>query len=157
MLQPLRKAMSLMGAMVVPASSLIVGARLHAYWQNRPSRSSTDCIAETDDYILHWREICIFVATRFILMPIIGRFFVRVVDDWLIIEDDLLRIYMMVPFFMPTASNSVVMVQMLAQRNACVGMRMEKALLTLLFWQYAVAPIFMTTNIALGLLDLEMD
>lgn len=160
-LQPLRQAMALMGAIVVPGSSLIVGARLYSYWRRRRDAVNGEQLQLSGvltERGLHRREICALVATRYIVLPIIGRLLVHVLDKWLLIEDDLLRIYMMIPFFMPTASNSVVMVQMAAQRpgrDLDSTMQMERALLTFMFWQYAVAPLFLTANIALGLMDLE--
>lgn len=192
LLQPVRQAMKLMGAMVVPGSSLIVGARLYAYWNQNSAQTDTHGVKTKNpssltslsslssssspssvssskrqavtlrngggEGTLQARQVVILVATRYVVLPVIGRVLVRLVDGWLGgIQDDLLRMYMTVPFFMPTASNSVVMVQMAAQRDLSGGLRMERALLTVMFWQYAVAPVFLTANVLLGLVDLEAE
>ena len=53
---------------------------------------------------------------------------------------------------MPTASNSVVMVQMAMAKLQAQGSQMERALLTLIFWQYMLAPLCLTINMAMALL-----
>lgn len=180
-LQPIREGMELMGAMVVPGSSLIVGARLYAYSRESnlqtepqptspspttplasPSPSHVDLERATsigaisprdvrcrDD--LTFGEVSAMVATRFLVMPMFGLLLVRVANWFLDVDDELLLVYMSMPFYMPTASNLVVMVQMASERNKEAGSRMERALLRIMFWQYAVAPLFLTMNVGLSL------
>lgn len=105
-----------------------------------------------DQDLLRPTVIAGMVLTRFVLLPFVGRLLFKVFDLSLYVQDPLLRLYLLVPYFMPTASNSVVMVQMAAMRLPYAGERMEKALLTLIFWQYMVAPLFLTANMTLDLM-----
>lgn len=179
----LKEAVDLLGSVVVPASSLIVGARLYAYQftvrkmqKMNPERhnqvvansvfpSKTVLIQgkrqpvatlSSDQtqigHSLKPKEIIVIVAARFVFLPMIGRilFFLSGAKDY--VEDPLLQIYLLIPFCMPTASNSVVMAQMAAMNLPNSGARMENALLTIIFWQYVVSPIFLTANMALNLL-----
>jgi len=92
------------------------------------------------------------VLTRYVLLPFIGRLLYHILHIPFYAKDPLLRLYLLIPYFMPTASNSVVMAQMAALKLPNVGERMEQALLTLIFWQYLVAPLFLTANMAIDLL-----
>lgn len=158
-LSPFKQAIDLLGRVVVPASSLIVGARLHAYYTtvcfhfNPSSRASSDHSQQT----LNAAKPSAFllssiVVTRFLFLPFIGRLLYQILDVPAFVSDPLLRIYMLIPYFMPTASNSVVMVQMVAAGVPNIAERMEGVLLACIFWQYATAPLFLTANMALGLM-----
>lgn len=203
-LLPIREAIRLMGGMVVPGSSLIVGARLYAYWRLRHGNScgddahlahsadgnhqraggddgqgdrarmssgggngdvdvdlegdtvAKDTTASSPEVVLRGWEVCAMVAVRFVVLPALGRVLVDAVHAWVVpIDDDLLRMYLMLPFGVPTASNAVVMVQMVAERRPGVARRMEQALLRVMLWQYAVAPVFITANMAMALMRLK--
>lgn len=80
-----------------------------------------------------------------------GRLLYKLFNISFWVQDPVLRIYLIIPFFMPTASNSVVMVQMAMAKMQNGGRGMERALLSLIFWQYVLAPVCLTLNMAMGL------
>lgn len=97
-------------------------------------------------------EIAMIVGARFVLLPLFGRTLFHLSGARDYVQDPLLQLYLLIPFCMPTASNSVVMAQMATLSLPNSGSRMENALLTIIFWQYIVAPFFLTANMALNLL-----
>lgn len=190
LLAPVRQAVALLADMTVPASSLVVGARLHVHAVRARQALSRNGgggkgVAEGEGETVQLRgredggeggdgdeqeegimsaegeqnqhgglcvsEVIALVAARYVALPLVGRVLVLAAAKVVRVDDGLLRVYMMIPFFMPTASNSVVMVHLAAQNDAVAAAEMERTLLTLMFWQYAVAPVFLTANVALSL------
>lgn len=111
-----------------------------------------DLLDKTQSFSLKTREITVMVLTRFLLLPLLGRTIFYISGAKERIDDPLLQLYMLIPFCMPTASNTVVMAQIATQGLPSSGNRMENALLTVIFWQYVVAPLFLTANMALNLM-----
>lgn len=138
-------ALTLLGRMVVPMSSIIVGSRLYSH------RMSPSLPADTSKIHIRPWTVMLVILTRFVLLPMVGRFVYGLLGMSLFVTDPLLRIYLLVPYFMPTASNTVVMVQMAALGKRHVGEIMEAGLLIVIFWQYVFAPVCLTLNMAVGL------
>lgn len=118
----------------------------------RNAEDGTDENGKVKGKILRPAVVAGMVLTRFVVLPFVGRLLFRLLRMSEFAVDPLLRVYLLIPFFMPTASNSVVMVQMAAIKVPHAGEKMEEALLTLIFWQYLVAPLFLTANMAIDLL-----
>lgn len=150
-LKPVKRAVDLLGSVVIPGSSLIVGGRLYAF---RNAVSGQKCVGNGSKLrfqTISGMMILGLVLTRFVILGFAGRIAFKILGFSYFVHDPLLRIYMIFPYFMPTASNIVVMVQMAGGNLPNVGDRMEHALLTLMFWQYVTAPLFLSANVALDI------
>lgn len=147
-LYPLFLAVSQVGSIVVPISSMIVGSELH--------RSLTEADRDEEEQLndshgFGMPSVWAIIALRLIVLPWIGRSVHGALGLFERIPNRLLSVFTTVEWSVPTANNVVIMVAIVAENRPVLGRRLREDVSKCLFWQYMLLPVFLTLNTTLAL------
>jgi len=175
-LSALTSSLRQLGNMVVPMSSLIVGAKLYVAQMNSRSnvrdtvtgRGEGDLVGEVVvriggdgevNELQRWqytqnrfgRRLHVMIFTlRLICMPILGRMMYAILGVWRL-ESKLLGMFSLMEWMVPTANSSVMAIILASQYWPEIGRQIEDDVASTLLYQTMAVPVLLTINTALAL------
>lgn len=135
-IQSLNITLKLLGHLVVPTSSMIVGAKLWAHYTD-PSEAP-----------IGTSIVVAVVFGRLVLVPGIGLVTYLFARNTFPIGDPLLHLAMLGELNVPTANNNMVVAQIASLYRPDEGRSAESTVATLIFWQYLFLAIFQSAYTA---------
>lgn len=141
--------MRLTGNMVVPTNMIVMGSKLYSsQLKNKTDDPSALFVPLRKQFGL--KVHATIFAMRMIVLPFMSRVFFRMFNMWAL-PGEILDVYSLVNFAVPTASNVVMVFVVMARLMPSVGSNLEEDVATTIFYQYLAVPLFFTLNTALSL------
>lgn len=163
-LRPLILSANILGGVVVPLSSMIVGAELYRSLAttSNPTMSEvsaspfsqsdhTDYVKTRSDEQFGTVTFIAIVVVRMILLPLISRILYVLLGVRNKLANPLLGVFALMEFNVPTANNTVIMITIAAESLPRIGKRLKADVSKAVFWQFLTVPLFLTLNTAAAL------
>ncbi|GAB0494611.1 hypothetical protein MMPV_005905 [Pyropia vietnamensis] len=158
-LHPLALTMELLGGVTIPCGSLLVGAKLwssrrvlfgHSATGGRGAAGEDATPGGGAEGGLDARSVLAVVVARMLIMPVVGTLTLHLVLAVGLMDrfkvDPLMLTVMAMMAFVPTANNALIMAQVAGAGAEAVAL--------VIFWQYMVAPVFVSVWTGLALATL---